>query len=209
MLELAYRADSNSAAREGLWVPVPPAVPGLAREDLPCRAAPPDAERCVDDRGLGFAYPVPPWSSTSATACSLPHHETYGAYELVWTPSTRQIFSRSEEEIDQFAARTVCAGPDVPAVLELYSNWKHWICLFPQHGRGPKHLRQIALEPWQEHLVTQHSGQFRAGLIHSDGCRCVNRVKGHEYPRYFSRTCPWRSQRCSGCLCTRPSRVPT
>ena len=22
-------------------------------------------------------------------------------------------------------------------------------------------------------------------MIHSDGCRCINRVKGFEYPRYF------------------------
>jgi hypothetical protein len=46
-------------------------------------------------------------------------------------------------------------------------------------------LRRIALEHWQDHLVRQHPEQFLAGLIHSDGCRCVNRVKGHEYPRYF------------------------
>ncbi len=183
MLELAYRADSNSAAREGLWVRVPPAVPGLAREDLPCRAAPPDAERCVDDRGLGFAYPY-----------------LLGVYlgDGMLTPAPRNVWrlrisldakypaiiSRAEEAIDQVAARTVGRVPR-PGCVELYSNWKHWICLFPQHGRGPKHLRQIALEPWQEHLVTQHLGQFLAGLIHSDGCRCVNRVKGHEYPRYF------------------------
>jgi hypothetical protein len=24
-----------------------------------------------------------------------------------------------------------------------------------------------------------------AGLVHSDGCRVLNRVKGHVYPRYF------------------------
>lgn len=41
MLELAYRADSNSAAREGLWVRVPPAVPPdvRAQDGATCRRA--------------------------------------------------------------------------------------------------------------------------------------------------------------------------
>ena len=27
--------------------------------------------------------------------------------------------------------------------VEIYSNWKHWLCLFPQHGPGPKHRRRF------------------------------------------------------------------
>lgn len=27
-------------------------------------------------------------------------------------------------------------------------HWKHWPCLFPQHGAGRKHDRVIRLEPW-------------------------------------------------------------
>ena len=68
--------------------------------------------------------------------------------------------------------------------VELGSYWKHWICFFPQHGPGPKHLRRIELADWQR-LVARYPDEFIAGLIHSDGCRCVNRVKGNEYPRYF------------------------
>ena len=30
-----------------------------------------------------------------------------------------------------------------------------------------------------------YPGQFLAGLIESDGCRVLNRVKGNVYPRYF------------------------
>jgi hypothetical protein len=26
-----------------------------------------------------------------------------------------------------------------PGCVGAYSGWKHWPCLFPQHGRGPKH----------------------------------------------------------------------
>jgi hypothetical protein len=72
---------------------------------------------------------------------------------------------------------------------EVYSNSKHWICLFPQHGAGRKHQRPIALVPWQEAIVNEHPRPFIRGLIHSDGCRVMNRVHVHgrwyAYPRYF------------------------
>jgi hypothetical protein len=75
---------------------------------------------------------------------------------------------------------------------ELYSDWKHWPCAFPQAGPGPKHRRPIVLEPWQEDIVSRHTGWLLRGLIHSDGCRCINRIKRkdvnappYEYPRYF------------------------
>lgn len=68
---------------------------------------------------------------------------------------------------------------------EVYSYSKAWPCLFPQHGPGPKHKREIALEPWQERIVDAEPERFVRGLIHSDGCRVINRVNGTDYPRYF------------------------
>jgi hypothetical protein len=68
-------------------------------------------------------------------------------------------------------------------IVRCYSQ--AWPCLFPQHGPGPKHRRRIALEPWQERIVDAEPEQFIRGLIHSDGCRVLNRVNGKEYPRYF------------------------
>ncbi|MGP4100360.1 helix-turn-helix domain-containing protein [Nonomuraea sp. KM90] len=66
---------------------------------------------------------------------------------------------------------------------EVKSLWKHWPCLFPQHGPGRKHEREI---------VSAHPGPFVRGLIHSDGYRGLNRVRHelsggvrwYEYPRY-------------------------
>ena len=55
---------------------------------------------------------------------------------------------------------------------------KHWTCLFPQHGPGTKHMRRIALEPWQQALVDQETEEFVMGLIHSDGCRVVANDRG-------------------------------
>ena len=33
-------------------------------------------------------------------------------------------------------------------VVDVSSYWKHWPCLFPQHGPGRKHERRIALVDW-------------------------------------------------------------
>lgn len=70
---------------------------------------------------------------------------------------------------------------------EIYAYWKHWICVFPQHGPGRKHLRSVRLQRWQSRLVERYPREFVAGLIHSDGCRAMNRVwEGrYEYPRYL------------------------
>jgi hypothetical protein len=73
-------------------------------------------------------------------------------------------------------------------LVSITSYWKSWPCLLPQHGRGRKHNRTIALAPWQVELVETEPGQFLRGLIHSDGWRGLNRVhvKGRDYayPRY-------------------------
>jgi hypothetical protein len=68
------------------------------------------------------------------------------------------------------------------------SYWKGWLCFFPQHGRGRKHHRTIALAGWQVEIVNSHPGRFLRGLIHSDGWRGLNRVRvkgrDYSYPRY-------------------------
>jgi hypothetical protein len=70
--------------------------------------------------------------------------------------------------------------------VDITSYSKHWPCLFPQHGEGPKHLRAIVLEPWQTWVaVERHPKILLRGLIHSDGCRAINRIgPRYEYPRY-------------------------
>ncbi|MFE9247492.1 helix-turn-helix domain-containing protein [Streptomyces sp. NPDC007088] len=75
--------------------------------------------------------------------------------------------------------------------IKVYSQ--HLPCLFPQHGPGKKHDREIRLESWQQAVVEAHPWGFVRGLIHSDGCRITNwttRVVGgerkrYEYPRYW------------------------
>jgi hypothetical protein len=73
--------------------------------------------------------------------------------------------------------------------VEIRSYSNAWPCLFPQYGPGLKHRRLIELAPWQEAIVDREPEQFIRGLIHSDGCRVMNRVvvngKDYAYSRYF------------------------
>ena len=73
------------------------------------------------------------------------------------------------------------------------ASWR-WLEALPQHGPGRKHARRIVLQPWQREIVDAFPREFLRGLIHSDGCRTVNRFKTklpsgrvaeYAYPRYF------------------------
>jgi hypothetical protein len=69
--------------------------------------------------------------------------------------------------------------------VEVGSYSKSWPCLFPQHGPGPKHERKIKLVDWQQDIVDEHPAKLVRGLIHSDGCRVMNKSMGRVYVRYF------------------------
>ena len=79
-----------------------------------------------------------------------------------------------------------------PGTVVAQAHWRHWPCLFPQHGPGRKHERPIVLEPWQRDLVEGHPGEFLRGLFHSDGSRTNNWAtrtvggvrKRYDYPRW-------------------------
>lgn len=98
--------------------------------------------------------------------------ECEAAVSIVMPTSTASVYRRKRENLD-----------------EVGSYSKHWPHVFPQHGSGAKHKREIALEPWQERIVARHPGRLLRGLIHSDGCRVTNRIRHpkrtYEYPRYF------------------------
>jgi hypothetical protein len=73
---------------------------------------------------------------------------------------------------------------------EVGASSMHWLCLFPQHGAGVKHLREIKLDTWQRRFALEIRPDLLVrGLIHSDGCRVTNRVvtrgRRYEYLRYF------------------------
>ncbi|WP_183099125.1 helix-turn-helix domain-containing protein [Nocardioides pelophilus] len=81
---------------------------------------------------------------------------------------------------------------NAPGAVITTVSWRHWPCLFPQHGPGRKHERPIVLEEWQRQIVEAHPGPFLRGLFHSDGCRVLNsttrtvagEVRRYHYPRW-------------------------
>lgn len=92
------------------------------------------------------------------------------------------------------SARVTCQRHGTSNCVYVVSYWKDWPQLFPQHGPGRKHERPIVLEDWQQAIVDAHPWRFLAGLLHSDGCRTVNRFKTalpsgrvaeYAYPRWF------------------------
>jgi hypothetical protein len=102
--------------------------------------------------------------------------------------------------------RRVAIRPDPrDAIIYVQSCSKQWPCLLPQHGPGVKHKRRIALLDWQQRIIDAHPDQLVRGLIHSDGCRVINRIrhprKTYEYPRYeFSnRSADIRRIFCDAC----------
>lgn len=82
---------------------------------------------------------------------------------------------------------------NVPGCVITTTGWKHWPCLFPQHGPGRKHERPLHMAPWQRAVVEDHPADFLRGLLHSDGCRVNNwatrpvagRQKRYEYARWM------------------------
>ncbi len=71
--------------------------------------------------------------------------------------------------------------------FEVFAFSKSWPCLFPQHGPGMKHQREIQLTDWQRGLAKVGPELLLRGLIQSDGCRCINtRGKSDTWsaPRY-------------------------
>lgn len=74
---------------------------------------------------------------------------------------------------------------------DISNSWHHWPCLLPHGAGGVKHRRVVFLADWQrEFAIVEHPEGLVRGLIHSDGWRGTNRVRGangstYEYPRYM------------------------
>jgi hypothetical protein len=94
--------------------------------------------------------------------------------------------------------------------VRVVADSKRWPEAFPQHGPGRKHERKIELAEWQREIVDRFPHEFLRGLLHSDGCRTVNRfqtrlpsgrVAEYAYPRWFfsNRSADIRGLFCEYC----------
>ena len=90
------------------------------------------------------------------------------------------------------AVRSYVVGTTGCGILQ--ASHPVWPYAFPQHGKGKKHERPIVLTDWQLAMTREYPRELVRGLIHSDGCRTVNRFcvdlpvggrRQYEYVRYF------------------------
>ena len=191
MLEPGDSAVSNTAVRKDVWVRIPPAAPTPPILDIDCRAAPPDMTLCLDrqDVGAPYAYLLGLYLGDGMLTLAPRRVWRIRVFLDLRYPL---IIERCKWAIQQVSFHSAGSVGKVGCV-EIYSNWKHWLCAFPQHGPGPKHHRAIELMPWQQQVVSAHPHEFLRGLVHSDGCRSINRVRRplksgdrtYAYRRYF------------------------
>ena len=98
------------------------------------------------------------------------------------------VISECAEAMQRVVPRnrvSVVRRRDGSRCVDVSAYSKAWPTLFPQHGPGPKHERQVLLVPWQRMIVEKEPERFVRGLMHSDGSRVLNRVGRRTYPRYF------------------------
>jgi hypothetical protein len=191
VLEPVYRAVSNTAVRKDMWVRIPPAAPVPEFLEFFCRAMPPDFGLCADRQALGEAYAYLLGMYLGDGMLTLAPRRVW-RLRVVLDDKYPLIIDRCASAMAEVSSRITGRAHKL-GCIELYSNWKHWHCVFPQHGPGPKHRRPIRLEQFQEEILRTYPHEVLRGLIHSDGCRATNRVrrptlagpKDYEYPRYF------------------------
>lgn len=184
MLKPVNRMVSNTIVRKDLWVRFPPAAPLLPR----CSAIPRDLGRCVDPRDLESDYVYLPGLYLGDGMLTLMPRKQVWKLRIFQDMRYTRLILAGEHAMAKVSGRRVGRATKIGCV-DSYCHWKHWICVFPQHGVGPKHLRRIVLPSWQRNLIHQFPHEFVKGLIESDGCRITNfavvRGKRYEYPRYF------------------------
>lgn len=106
--------------------------------------------------------------------------------------------------------RVACNPHRVQRCVRVVGSSPRWPEALPQHGRGRKHERKIELADWQRAVVDRFPQEFLRGLLHSDGCRTINRFKTklpseriaeYAYPRWFfsNRSADIRGLFCEYC----------
>jgi hypothetical protein len=107
-------------------------------------------------------------------------------------PRYPRIIDAIEDVIERTHPGAGVGRVRAPGTIVVQNSWKHWPCLFPQHGPGRKHERALSLAPWQQEIVAAYPAELLRGLFHSDGCRSNNWAtrtvagerKRYDYPRW-------------------------
>jgi hypothetical protein len=86
-------------------------------------------------------------------------------------PELNQEIATTIKRIKANASPCLRSGPGTTLIE---ARWKHWPCVFPQHGAGRKHLRKIELHPWQQKIVARYPELLLRGCSTRMVCRIVN-----------------------------------
>jgi hypothetical protein len=139
-----------------------------------------------------------------------PVSKTGGPRFESWIPRCRSLFRPARIALTLLPLRVHKNRHRVHRYVRIEACSKGWPEAFPQVGPGRKHTRKIELAPWQREIVDRHPEQFLSGLLHSDGCRTINRFKTklpsgrvaeYAYPRWFftNRSADIRALFCEYC----------
>ncbi|MER7833212.1 transcriptional regulator [Streptomyces sp. NPDC095602] len=151
--------------------------------------------RCCDEPGpppdpVAYAYLL---GLYLGDGCISEHRRGVAYLRIACANAWPGLISACEAAVRAVRPRNSVYRVHAQGYVSVTASSKHWTCLFPQHGAGPKHARRIILEDWQQDIVDAYPWEFVRGLIHSDGCRVTNWTtrlvagerKRYEYPRYF------------------------
>jgi hypothetical protein len=160
--------------------------------------------RRYPDRGPRPAQPAPEWRppETGAYAYLLGLYLGDGCLGKTGSPLMIALDARYPGIVDAAEAAIEATVPGITVhrykpienLARLIASSPLWGRAFPQHGPGRKHRRPIELLPWQLEITQAVPRELLRGLIHSDGCRAINRFKvklpsgrvgEYQYPRYF------------------------
>ncbi|WP_328994797.1 transcriptional regulator [Kribbella sp. NBC_01245] len=160
--------------------------------DQPDRAGVDDCPRCHGAALPGAAYAHLLGLYLGDGCLSLGKKSVY-ALRIACDDKYPRLIDEVVESVQAVHPRRPVHRARAVGYTSVVSCWKHWPCLFPQHGPGPKHLRPIELEDWQREIVASGIEPFVRGLFHSDGCRVANwatrpvagEIRRYEYVRYM------------------------
>ena len=156
------------------------------------RPAPSGCPRCTDGKLAEASY-AHLLGLYLGDGCLSEHRKDVYALRIACDDTYPRLIAEAEAAIVAVHPSRPVHRVQAAGHTSVLSYWRHWPCMFPQHGPGPKHRRRIELTDWQREIVADHPELLLRGLFNSDGCRVANwatrtvggQVKKYEYPRYM------------------------
>lgn len=158
------------------------------RDDPPPSVDPTACPRCTDAAPAGAEYSQL-LGFYLGDGCLSEHRRSVYALRVACDDKYPDVIAEVVKVVGAINLGRPVHRTQAPGCTHLVSYWKHWPCLFPQHGPGRKHLRRIEPAGWQQEIVAQYPEQFVRGLFLSDGCRVNNWTtrngRRYDYTRYM------------------------